>query len=82
MMILYLLQLSVKHDTARVVQCCLKYGSRDQRTSLFNELKGNTRDDYRDFKENLLSFSFTDHVVELSKLKYAKFTVKSLMKYW
>ncbi len=24
----------------------------------------------------------TDHIVELSKLKYAKFTIKALLKYW
>ena len=34
------LQLSVKHDTARVIQCCLKYGSRGQRSAVFSELKG------------------------------------------
>eukprot|EP00731_Ephydatia_muelleri_P017988 Em0011g28a len=32
-------ELSVKHDTARVVQCCLKFGSVAQRTAIFTELK-------------------------------------------
>ena len=27
-------------------------------------------------------FLKSDHIIELSKLKYAKFTVKSLLKYW
>lgn len=35
-----LLQLAVKHDMARVVQSCLKYGTPQLRTVLFNELRG------------------------------------------
>ena len=33
-------QLSLKHDTARVVQSCLKNGSSTQRTIIFTELRG------------------------------------------
>ncbi len=34
------LQLCLKHDTARVVQSCLKRGNAEQRTLVFTELKG------------------------------------------
>jgi pumilio family protein 6 len=53
-------EFALKHDTARIIQCCLKYGTPQQHTTIFNELK--------------------DHIVELSKSKYAKFTVKAMMR--
>ena len=33
-------QLALKHDTARVVQSCIKKGSREHRTLVFSEIKG------------------------------------------
>ena len=49
---------------------------------MFIELKGNSKDNDFAIISSLESFSYSDHIVELSKLKYAKFTVKSLLKYW
>lgn len=33
-------QFALKHDTARIIQCCLKYGTPQHQTAIFNELKG------------------------------------------
>ena len=35
-----LLQLVLKHDMARVIQCLLKFGGEKTRTAVFHELKG------------------------------------------
>ena len=61
--ILFHPQLALKHDTARVVQCCLKLGSPEQRTSIFTELKG-TVDDIAGFTPSWdpTIISYTDPV--------------------
>ena len=33
-------QFCFAHDTARVIQCLIQFGSEDQRTIVFDELKG------------------------------------------
>ena len=38
--ILCVSQLSLKHDAARVVQSCVKYGSSEHRTAVVSELRG------------------------------------------
>ncbi|CAI8007949.1 Pumilio homolog 3 [Geodia barretti] len=56
----HIYEFALKHDTARIVQCCLKFGTPPHHTTIFTELK--------------------DHVVQLSKSKYAKFAVKAMMR--
>lgn len=35
-----MLQLVFAHDTVRVIQCCVKYGTEDQRKAIFEEIRG------------------------------------------
>ncbi|XP_023664009.1 pumilio homolog 3 [Paramormyrops kingsleyae] len=49
------------HDSTRVLQCCIQFGSDQQRQEVFEELK--------------------DHMVELSKSKYARNIVKKFLMY-
>ncbi|XP_078658455.1 pumilio homolog 3-like [Branchiostoma floridae x Branchiostoma belcheri] len=54
-------ELANAHDSVRVMQCCIQFGTPEQRAMLFEELK--------------------DDLVNLSKSKYAKFSVRKLLKY-
>ncbi|KAI8509258.1 hypothetical protein Bbelb_131060 [Branchiostoma belcheri] len=54
-------RLANAHDSVRVMQCCIQFGTPEQRAMLFEELK--------------------DDLVNLSKSKYAKFSVRKLLKY-
>lgn len=36
----YTVQVVFKHDTVRVIQICIKYGSAEQRAKLFDQFKG------------------------------------------
>ena len=79
------LQLSLKHDTARVIQCCLKFGSPEQRTIVFTELKGARASGSRGWGWMRCFYMFyfiSDHILELAKVTYSKFIVKALLKYW
>lgn len=49
------------HDSTRVLQCFIQFGSDEQRQEVFNELK--------------------EHIVELSKSKYARNIVKKFLMY-
>ena len=83
------MQLVKKHDTARIIQCMLRFGAQDTRIAVYETLKG-IHTKYLQLKAlsyiNSLFILFIvvslEHTVELSKLKYAKFVVKSLFKYW
>ncbi|KAI0231313.1 pumilio RNA binding family member 3 [Lamellibrachia satsuma] len=55
------LQLIFAHDTSRVIQCLIKYGSAEHKSALFEELR--------------------EHLLEMTKSKYAKFFVRKLLKY-
>ncbi|XP_030851927.1 pumilio homolog 3 [Strongylocentrotus purpuratus] len=55
------LDLVKAHDTVRVIQCCVQFGTPEQRTKIFEEVK--------------------DHIVELTKCKYAKFYVLKMFRY-
>lgn len=48
-----------KHDASRIIQCAIKYGSKEQRVVIAKELEG--------------------HFVELTRSKYGKFILKSLL---
>eukprot|EP00058_Branchiostoma_floridae_P020525 XP_002606015.1 hypothetical protein BRAFLDRAFT_269781 [Branchiostoma floridae] len=54
-------ELANAHDSVRVMQCCIQFGTLEQRATLFEELK--------------------DELVNMSKSKYAKFSVRKLLKY-
>lgn len=36
----FMFKVIFKHDTGRVMQCCVKYGNSEQRKSLFMQFKG------------------------------------------
>ena len=87
-------QLIFAHDTSRVIQALMKYGTLEHKTAVFEELRGNI---VKMFKTNFQCFSrqwiiveisevccetlVSEHIIEMMKTRYAKFFVRKLLKY-
>ncbi len=83
----FLCQIAFAHDSTRVLQCFIQFGSDEQRQEVFNELKGCSSHQCNEtelmWRDCLFTgvFSFLEHIVELSKSKYARNIVKKFLMY-
>lgn len=75
-----------------MLQCFIQFGSENQRQEVFEELKGVSYRQYNELRVfmwsdrlsspfSTLIFHFLEHIVELSKSKYARNIVKKFLMY-
>lgn len=84
------LQMAFAHDSVRVLQCFIQFGSHEQRQVVFEELKGqqaaltasaSTFIWYLSISGKTVLLCSTDNIIGLSKSQYGRHVVKKLLMY-
>lgn len=72
------------HDSVRVLQCFIQFGSHEQRRVVFEELKGEQAESTASHSSSTpakLLLCPTDDIINLSKSQYGRHVVKKLLMY-